>query len=597
MPQLYVKYLGTINENVSNEQTVVKKYIAKVTSAELSQWFQYSREKKGGRHPFKVLDSSTIKIHERVQRGKNESGFVLQDKAKIDDIKNTLLKVHKTSKKVYLGSLVWNIREKENNKIRRIKISEDDSLPPEYELRIDVDNIFLTDSAHRHFGIVEAYKEYKKDQNQYPYFDENFEFIVEIYNLTPDEEQNLFNELNAKQKKITAAKQKQLDNSTPLGKIKDAIIDYDMENNKNFYNNIELNSNRNTGYTLMTMSVFVASIKEMFKSEINEADKDASLKDELVQYYCDFFTALKENIQIKYTSFGKDKSIYPFNNLYLEHIYKIENNSDYENEILETKLDEARDKAKLINKEIRQQDLIIHNVSIKALSRLGKLIRKMSNWRIVIEQIQQSLIIGHNGRFLQKSNPEILDKPYKNNKETLATLNEDGSLNMQVVSWKIDDLYNFYTDKLLLQKDTELYCSQNDFSEVINNGYKFKVSKHRETTIQFRYAFYVADTLFDELSLEDISMSVVAINGWNKIKFTGNTGKQKAFKAMLKDYDEGYIDDIYDNGIKKATVNFEIRLPKFENDDNLISGLKIKIKAPNISIDDEREYTFITEDN
>jgi hypothetical protein len=99
MPQLYVNYLGVINENVSNEQTVVKKYIAKVTSVQLSQWFQYSREKKGGRHPFKVLDSSTIKIHERVQRGKNESGFVLQDKAKIDDMKNTLLKVHKTAKK------------------------------------------------------------------------------------------------------------------------------------------------------------------------------------------------------------------------------------------------------------------------------------------------------------------------------------------------------------------------------------------------------------------------------------------------------------------------------------------------------------------
>ena len=90
-------------------------------------------------------------------------------------------------------------------------------------------------------------------------------------------------------------------------------------------------------------------------------------------------------------------------------------------------------------------------------------------------------------------------------------------------------------------------------------------------------------------------MSVVAIN-WNKIKFTGNTGKQKAFKTMAKDYDEGYIDDVYDNGIKKATVNFEIRLPKFENNDNLIGGLKVKIKAPNISIESEEEFIFKTEE-
>lgn len=595
MPKLNVNYLGTINNNVSDEKAVVQKYIAKITIAELSQWFQYSREKKGGRHPFKVLDTSIIQIHERVQRGKNESGFVLQDKVKIDDISNTLLKTHKEAKKVYLGSLVWNIRKKDTNTIKRIKISEDDSLPPEYELRINVDKIYLTDSAHRHFGIVEAYKEYKKEPSKYPDFDENFEFTVEIYNLLASNEQNMFNELNAKQKKITAAKQKQLDNSTPLGKIKDSIIDYDMENEKIFYNNIELNSIQNRQHTLMTMSVFVASIKEMFKSEINEiyinSGVNDELKEEIVTYYCNFFTSLRDNIQIKYMDFGEEKEISPFNNLYLKYIYPIENNSNYEDKVLDDKLEEARDTAKLINKKLREEDLIVDNISIKALSRLGRLIRKMSNWKIVIEQLQQSLIIGHNGRFLQKSNKEILEK-YKDNKEALATIKEDGSLNMQVVSWKVNDLYNFYVDKLLLKKDTKLYCNQNGFSKQCTNDYILKVSLNKELTIQFRYNFYIADKLFDEISLEDLTMNVVIHDGWNKIKFTG----KKSFKAIQKDDDEGYIDEIYGVGIKKASINFEIKLPAFENNEHLSAGLKVKIKAPNISIESEEEFIFKTEE-
>ena len=75
-----------------------------------------------------------------------------------NDIKDTLLGLN-AGQKVYLGSLVWNIRKKDINRITKIKVSENDNLPPEYELKIEVDNIYLTDSAHRHFGIIEAYKE------------------------------------------------------------------------------------------------------------------------------------------------------------------------------------------------------------------------------------------------------------------------------------------------------------------------------------------------------------------------------------------------------------------------------------------------------
>jgi hypothetical protein len=346
----------------------------------------------------------------------------------------------------------------------------------------------------------------------------------------------------------------------------------------------------------MTMSVFVASIKEMFKSDINDVYKNDTindeLKEEIVKYYCDFFVALQNNIKIKYTDWGKEKEICPFTNLYLKYIYPIENSVEYEDDVLDTKLDEARNIANKINKAIRDEDLIIHNVSIKALSRLGKLIRKMSNWQIVIEQLQQSLIVGYNGKFLQKTNIELL-KPYKDNKEALATPNQDGSLNMQVVSWKVTDLYNYYTDKLMLKKETELYSNQNSFTKRMLNNESLKVSKNRPTTIQFRYDFYVADTLFDEILLEDLTLSIIPKDNWHKMKFTGKT---KSFKAIKKDYDEGYIDNIYGSGIKKASIRFEVKLPPFETDEHLLSGLRIEIKTPNISIENKKEFIFNTQE-
>ncbi len=593
MPSITAKYLGTVNPNMDSTKSVVEKNIIRVKASELSQWFQYNREKKGGRHPFKLSDSSIIQIHERVQRGKNESGFVLQEKNKVDEIRDTLLGIHKTDKKVYLGSLVWNIRKKERNTIKKIKVSENDNLPPEYELRMDVDNIYLTDSAHRHFGIVEAYNEYRKKPEDYPFFDENSEFSVEIYNLTSDEEQNLFNELNSKQKKITAAKQKELDNSTPLGKIKDEIIDYDMENERIFYNNIELNSNQNNRHTLMTMSVFVASIKEIFKQEIDEvyinSDVNDELKYEIVSYYCDFFSTLRDTIKIKYLSYGIEKDIYPFENLYTKYIYVQENADFDDDESYESKLEEAREKAKFVNSEIRSQDLITHNIAIKALSRLGKFIRKMSNWETVIEQIQQSLIVANDGKFLQKTNEEIL-KVYPGNKEAIATINLDGSLNMQVVSWKVDDLFNYLVDKLSLRKEGKLYFNQNNFSESLDNTSFIKVSLSNITKVKFRYDFFIADKLFDEISSSDLAINIIALDNWSKIKFTG----KNSIKARKKDYDEGYADEVYDKGIKKASAIFEIDLPPFENNEHLKEGLKVKIKVPNISIGSEVEFMLKT---
>lgn len=46
MPSITAKYLGTVNPNMDSTKSVVEKNIIKVKASELSQWFQYNREKK-----------------------------------------------------------------------------------------------------------------------------------------------------------------------------------------------------------------------------------------------------------------------------------------------------------------------------------------------------------------------------------------------------------------------------------------------------------------------------------------------------------------------------------------------------------------------
>lgn len=597
MPKITLPLLDIINNHLDQNSTVVKKYIVKVTASELASWFQYEKNNKVGRHPFKVTSQSSIQISERIQRGKNENGYSLQEKSKVDDIKNTLLGIHETNKKVYLGSLVWNIRKKETNVLKSVTISEGIETPPEKELRITFDNIYLTDSAHRHFGIVEAYHEYRDDPSRYPNFNGDYEFTVEIYNLTNNDEQSLFNELNSKQKKITAARQKLLDNTTALGKIKDLIIDYDMENQRIFYNNIELNSNMNTQHTLMTMSVFVSSIKEMFQKEVEEvyisSDVNEDLKDEIVEFYCDFFNELKENIEVTYKEYGEDKKIKPFENLYLQYIYPIENADYDDDEVLEKNLDEARMKAKNINTQFRKQDLTTHNITIKALSRVAKLIKRMSNWKLVIEQFQQDLILSNDGRFLQQTNNEIMSN-YKNCTEAIAKVNLDGSLNIQVISSKVNDLYYYLCDKLNLKFKSNftkiLYENQDeiDFQNCI------KISLTRETKFYIKYECIVADKLIEILSVENFKLSITPNDNWSKSKFTGS----KVITAVTKDIDEGYEHQIYGNNLKRVIAKFEVTLPAYENINRIKDGLLFRIKSPYISLfEQEIDYQINLEEN
>jgi hypothetical protein len=252
--------LGRINESISANAPLQTKYIVRVTIEQLALWLQYERKGNGRNSPFRISDHSTIRIDPEIQRGRDSQGFLLQNSRKIMEIANTLLAPNNEMvPRLYLGCLTWNVRPqvKKIKDLFEIEKTEIEGKQPKWRLAFDTDAIYLTDSAHRHLGIVESYRQYQLNQGKYPTYSPKYEFLVEIYTLDKQREKELFSELNSKQKKISAAKQKEMDVSSPIGALKDAIQDYDRINRNFFADNIEVSSNQNDKHTLLTMSVFV----------------------------------------------------------------------------------------------------------------------------------------------------------------------------------------------------------------------------------------------------------------------------------------------------------------------------------------------------
>ncbi len=333
--KIEVELLGVVNDapKSDNPSALQRKYIVKVTAEQLYLWLQYERKTKGSNSAFKISEHSTITIDEQIQRGRDAQGYLLQNPKKIMEIANTLLTPRKeTVPRLYLGSLTWNVRPK-SKKGASVEFDvtkiEQAGKPPTWRLAFDTDNIFLTDSAHRHLAIVEAYKQYAKDPDKYPSFSPKLEFSVEIYTLDKQREKELFSELNSKQKKISAAKQKEMDVSSPIGALKDAIQDFDRQNLRFFDKNIEVSSNQNDKHTLVTMSVFVASIGEMFTSQqIKDSREDTDLQVGLSEYYCEFFYELSRTLVVKADIGEGLKDYHPYRNLYTEFISAAEDNFD-----------------------------------------------------------------------------------------------------------------------------------------------------------------------------------------------------------------------------------------------------------------------------
>lgn len=568
--------LGHLNSQFPKDSPLRPKYIVKITAARLAQLLIYERKGKKKSDPFKISSSSLIKIDKEIQRGVDAQGFHLQQPTKVLDIAHTLLgKSDVGAPRVYLGALIWNVRSGEFSRSKR----ETEGRPAEWDLIIDTQDIFLTDSAHRHLGIVEAYRIYTSNPTEYPLFSPKFEFSVEVFNLDRIAEKELFNELNSKQKKITATKSKEMDVSSPIGALKDAIRQYDDESARLFDNNIEVSSNRNDQHTLMTMSVFVSSIDEMFtQEEIREARKDDELRGELAAYYCNFSYRLHDRLVVKcdINGDGVDEDVHPFSNLYTEIIKKAEDAWDRASPLLsDQKLEAAREGARERNRQLRRKDIANHNGTIKALYRLGGVIRLFKNWTMVIDLLQTELNLGLEGRFFQVTNKDLFSKASESD-IPIASLNKDGTINLQVQDKNITKLYRYLRTKLHLDNLPVIVIRSGDEHFVLGGGattYRWQLSSAEKSirTIEVRFLAVVPPLE------ENVRLGVVPSIEWKG----GTIRASKKLVPNVLRRDESFSHSHYEE-ITRWSAFFEVELPKASG----LSGqfeLKVEVTFPDFN--------------
>ena len=449
MPEITLRLLGDVNGFLRTQPGVPlqPKYMAVVTAEELALYLPYTKGRRRGKHTFKPDGSSLIRIDPEIQRGLTTTGELRQEDSKIEEISKALMGKSSENDKIFLGTLVWNIRNQGENAFVVIT-TQREGRPPEYRLTINTDAIYLTDSAHRHIGICEALRKHNESGGD-SRFSPLMQFPVEIYNVDKRHEKMLFRELNSKQKKITAAKQQEVDNTTPLGRLKEAIRTYDQENEGFFVENVEVNANQNDRHTLMTMSVFVAAIKEMFgKKLIDESAEDDGLRDSLAEYFVKSFYALRDTVRVTCTLHGREETVVPFSNLYNDIIRPVEDALDDEDdeERIEAKLKDARTKAAERNQSVREQDKLTSNSFIKAVAYTLGRARQMSRPQEVIDLLQSRLINNLDGRYFQAENPRMLQVMPSGH--SIGTLKSDGTLNIQVQTHTINEIKALFRDDL-----------------------------------------------------------------------------------------------------------------------------------------------------
>ena len=565
-----VRLLGQVNRSLAADPNsrVCPKYVITVNAAQLAQWLRY--KKVGKKTPYQIDPMSLIKLDKTAQRGLTDDGFALQDESKVVQIRDALLGVSKEAARLYVGTLVWNVRPAPNNALKVLVEMDPDQphLPPALKLRITADSVWLTDSAHRHFGIVEAVSAWQKDLTKYPTFSDSFEFSVDLYNLDAVQENALFRELNAKQKKISASKAQHTDTGSALGLLKSTILAKDQADLKLFDQNIEVNANENTRHTLMTMSVFTASVQGMFgKALIDEARTSTTLRDELAQYYCDFFYALRKNIRVIIERRGEQKEVTPFQNLYesiiAPAIDKMADETDEDK--INTALKTAREKAKLLNQDIQREEKIHSNAVVKALSRIAGRIMYMRDWTRVIDLLQSSLIAANGGKYFQKSNLTLQQSV--GGAVPIATKKaSDDSINIQVQDQTIREIERHLNEKLHLEFVPKVYVTHGGSSiEAPDERIALTptLSRTGDTYIDFEVQFEVgADyPLGDEELKLRIQSSLPSGVQWKNVD---KIGKQRLVPASVEEV-PGYDHPYYPGGFTRYSAKFEITLPQYND--------------------------------
>ena len=594
-----LRLLGKVNDSASPTSTVRERYIAAVTAEALSSLMAFERAGVRKSDRFRIRKDSFIQVDEDIQRGKDVQGNLLQIPAKVTDIATTLLGESKnTPPTAFLGTLIWNVRPEAGNTLQIVKEEVVGNVgPPSYLLRVRADHVWLTDSVHRHLGIVQAYRWYQLKPDAYPRFRPNYEFVVEIYNLDKAAEKALFFELNALQKRITAAKRKEMDAFSSAGFVKDAIREYDESANRLFIDNIEVTAVQNINHTLMTMSLFVSSIHEMFpKAELDEGKLSAQKRGELAEYYCNFFYQLRDTIAIEIDdpqSGAGTRTIKPFYNLYAELIQPIDDEAETADlpegnaAAFEARLEAARSKAKALNALVRSQDIANSNTSIKALCRIARIIRPMSKWQSVIDYLQTGLNLPAGNRFFQASNPDLMAPPASPTDVQIIKRNDDGTINIQVQSQTIGTLYRYLRRKLQLDLPNSLRLVPDDpASSAVElpaggaGGSPSRVlSRSAGGTTNIEAIFFLAGRDGPEEGTVRLGIKPADPKiDWDDLVMTGTHRLQPTSITR----DEGYEHPLYGKDISRYVATFEFEVGKAPAKTASDIELSVTLHAPDL---------------
>ncbi|HEY8356229.1 MAG TPA: hypothetical protein VIL30_02110, partial [Ramlibacter sp.] len=388
---------------------------------------------------------------------------------------------------------------------------------------------------------------------------------IDLYNLDLVQENSLFRELNAKQKKISASKAQQTDTGSALGLLKSTILAKDQADRKLFDQNIEVNSNENTRHTLMTMSVFTASVQNMFgKATIEEARTSESLRDDLAEYYCSFFYSLHDTIKVRVEHRGELREVTPFQNLYetiiAPAIDKMADETDEER--INAALSAARERAKELNQDIQREEKIHSNAVVKALSRIAGRLYYMKGWERVIEVLQTDLIAANGGRYFQKSNADLFKAI--DGGPPIAIRKADDTMNIQVQDQVIREIEKHLTKRLSLEFVSAVRIKSHGTTLEAPEervGFTPTLSRSGSTFFDVEIDFCVGAgfTPTDEVVRLGVRASPPSGAQWKNVD---RIGKSKLFPTELNVVD-GYDHPIYPGAFTQYSARFEVTLPPY----------------------------------
>lgn len=252
------------------------------------------------------------------------------------------------------GHLTWNIRRFEDLEDLNLEYYEFDTI--KNTLTIIGNTITIPDSAHRHKAIYEIYKDDKDSEVL------DNEMVLDIHNLTLDEEKQLFVSINGKGKAPNRNRILYLSDDIRCQFIRDVINESNLHNRIELVKNSANSNNKLTKFATLYDSLFGTS--GSYKNiKLEDTKQYSELKTWLIKFY---------------------------------------------NELLETR-DEFDFNTSKEKREIKQQSMIVEELSWWAYAYMSKVLKDDANWKRTLKNKMNNQVRiegGFSVDFWSKSNPD-----------------------------------------------------------------------------------------------------------------------------------------------------------------------------------------------